>query len=104
MTSSAWASSNCGTVRPSVFAVLRLMTSSNLVGCWGLSQISGVDGSLGMAANFALRFGGPHDPECDCREAEAPVQGRLQGPALRGAADPAGGRLVSALSAQLPRH
>ena len=45
--------------------------------------------------------GGPHDPECDCREAEASVQGRLQGPALPGIADRAGGLLVSALSAQL---
>src|SRR5262245_28580542 len=33
MTSSARASSLSGTVRPSAFAVLRLMTSSNLVGC-----------------------------------------------------------------------
>ena len=28
-----------------------------------LSQISGVDGSSGMAANFALRLGGLRDPE-----------------------------------------
>jgi hypothetical protein len=34
MTSSARASRDCGTVRPSAAAVLRLMTSSNLVGCW----------------------------------------------------------------------
>ena len=33
ITSSAVASSVCGTVSPSAFAVLRLMTSSNLVGC-----------------------------------------------------------------------
>src|SRR5262245_46413418 len=33
ITSSAIASSDGGTVRPSAFAVLRLMTSSNLVGC-----------------------------------------------------------------------
>src|SRR5262249_27496841 len=33
ITSSAIASSDGGTVRPSVFAVLRLMTSSNFVGC-----------------------------------------------------------------------
>jgi hypothetical protein len=33
ITSSAVASSEGGTVRPSAFAVLRLMTSSNLVGC-----------------------------------------------------------------------
>src|SRR5437763_6944927 len=33
MTSSARASSDCGTVSPSAFAVLRLMTNSNLVGC-----------------------------------------------------------------------
>ena len=34
MTSSARARSDCGTVRPSAFAVFRLMTNSNLVGCW----------------------------------------------------------------------
>src|SRR6266536_3369469 len=33
ITSSAFASSEGGTVRPSPFAVLRLMTNSNLVGC-----------------------------------------------------------------------
>src|SRR3954470_22106048 len=42
------------------------------------------------------------DPERPCREAEAPIQGRFQGPALRSDADPAGGLVVSALSAQLP--
>src|SRR4051794_35768826 len=41
---------------------------------------------------------GPHNPERDCREAEAPVEGRLQGPALRGGADPTG-RLVVPRSA-----
>ena len=34
ITSSAPASSVGGTVRPSALAALRLMTSSNLVGCW----------------------------------------------------------------------
>src|SRR5450759_4913553 len=34
ITSSARASSDGGTVRPSTLAVLRLITSSNLVGCW----------------------------------------------------------------------
>ncbi len=34
MTSSARARSDCGTVRPSALAVLRLMTSSNSVGRW----------------------------------------------------------------------
>src|SRR5215472_13489673 len=34
ITSSAPASSDCGTVSPSAFAVLRLMTSSYLVGAW----------------------------------------------------------------------
>jgi hypothetical protein len=34
ITSSARARSVCGTVRPSAFAVLRLITSSNVVGCW----------------------------------------------------------------------
>src|SRR4029453_13020984 len=44
------------------------------------------------------------DPERDCREAEAPVEGRFQGPALRGGADPTGRLLVPPLSAQLSRH
>src|SRR5690242_5611363 len=57
-----------------------------------------------MAVNFALRFGGTHDPECDCRAPEAPIQERLRGPPLRGLADPAGGLLVSAVSAQLSRY
>jgi hypothetical protein len=44
ITSSARASSGGGTVRPSAFAVLRLMTRSNLVGC-----------STGMSAGLAPR-------------------------------------------------
>jgi hypothetical protein len=44
ITSSARASSVGGTVRPSVFAVVRFMTRSNLVGC-----------STGMSAGFAPR-------------------------------------------------
>jgi hypothetical protein len=34
ITSSARTKINCGTVRPSALAVLRLTTSSNFVGCW----------------------------------------------------------------------
>ena len=50
----------------------------------GLSQTSGVDGSSGMAASLvAENRDNLHDPECDCRAAEASVQGRLQGPPLR---------------------
>src|SRR3954469_20749683 len=45
-----------------------------------------------------------HDPERPGREAEAPVEGRFQGPALRSDADPAGGLLVPPLPAQLSRH
>src|SRR3954453_15694508 len=45
-----------------------------------------------------------HDPERPGREAEAPVEGRFQGPALRGHADPAGRLVVLPLSAQLSRH
>src|SRR5215204_1373839 len=44
------------------------------------------------------------DPERDCREAEAPIEGRLQGPALRGGADPTGRLVVPPLPAQLSRH
>jgi hypothetical protein len=44
----------------------------------GLSQISGVDGLSGMAVSFSPRLSGAaHDPEGDCREAEAPIQGRF---------------------------
>jgi len=32
--SSARSRTDCGLVRPSALAVLRLMTSSNLIGCW----------------------------------------------------------------------
>jgi hypothetical protein len=39
ITSSAVASSEGGTVRPSAFAVLRLITSSNLVGAWTGSSL-----------------------------------------------------------------
>src|SRR3954469_15722888 len=45
-----------------------------------------------------------HDPERPCREAEAPVEGRFQGPALRGNADPASHLVVPPLSPELPRH
>src|SRR5690242_20830408 len=34
MTSSARARIDCGTMRPSALAVFRLMTNSNVVGCW----------------------------------------------------------------------
>src|SRR5690242_13181849 len=71
----------------------------------GLSQISSVDGSSGVTVDFPLGCrGAAHDPECDCRAAEAPIQGRFQRPPLRGAADPAGGLLVSALFLELPRY
>src|SRR3954471_21978090 len=44
------------------------------------------------------------DPERDCGEAEAPLEGRLQGPPLRSNPDPAGRLVVPALPAQLSRH
>ncbi len=44
ITSSARSSSDCGIVTPSAFAVLRLITSSNFVGC-----------SIGISAGFAPR-------------------------------------------------
>src|SRR3954454_24366748 len=43
-------------------------------------------------------------PERPRREAEAPVEGRFQGPALRSDPDPASRLVVPALSAQLSRH
>ena len=51
ITSSARASSDCGTVRPSALAVLRLMTSSNLVGCC-------TGRSAGLAINRTQRHHG----------------------------------------------
>jgi hypothetical protein len=41
----------------------------------GLLQICGFDGSSGLVDDVVTSgSGGPHDPECDCREAEAPIQ------------------------------
>src|SRR5688572_26056491 len=58
----------------------------------GLSQSSGVYGSLAMVADFAASGSEvAHDPERPCGEAEAPVEGRFQRPALRSDPDPAGG-------------
>ena len=69
----------------------------------GLSRSFGVHGSLGMAADFVPSEPEvARDPERDSRKAEASGQGRLQGPALRGDADPAGRLLVPALSLELP--
>jgi hypothetical protein len=45
--------------------------------------------------------GAAHGPECDYRETEVPIRTASKA-AIRGVADPAGGLLVSALSAQLP--
>src|SRR3954470_20206773 len=68
-----------------------------------MSQSSGVHGPLGMSADFAASIPEvAHAPERPCREAETPVEGRFQGPALRGDADPASRLLVSALSPELP--
>src|SRR4051794_539584 len=54
----------------------------------GLSQSFEVHGSLGLPVEFAPPISeGPHNPERHRLKAEAPVQGRLQGPALRGDAD-----------------
>src|SRR4051812_13176262 len=58
-----------------------------------------------MSADFAASIPEvAHDPERPCREAEAPVEGRFQGPPFRSDADPAGRLLVPALSAELPWH
>src|SRR4051812_41833725 len=58
-----------------------------------------------MAVAFAASTSAVvHDLERPCRAAGAPGQGRLQGLALRGGADPAGRLLVPALHAQLSRH
>src|SRR5215211_6424963 len=58
----------------------------------GLSQSFGVYPALSMRAAYAPPLSeAAHDPECDCREAEAPGQGRLQGPTLRSDAHLTGG-------------
>src|SRR5262249_53026461 len=55
ITSSARASRVAGTSRPSVLAVLRLMTSSNLVGCWtGMS--AGFDPRSILSTSSALHW------------------------------------------------
>src|SRR5689334_14418513 len=60
-----------------ILALVRMAASM------GLSQTSGVDGSLDLRPSLSLRRrGATYDPECDCRAAEAPLEGRLQGPAL----------------------
>ena len=68
------------------------MLRGRLVAWVGLSQVSGVDGLLEIRACRKLLVltagrawrstlpsvvGGTDDPECDCRAAEAPLQGRL---------------------------
>src|SRR3954453_15719131 len=71
----------------------------------GLSQSFGVYPALSMRAAYAPPLSeSAHDPERPCREAEAPVEGRFQGPPLRSDPDPAGRLLVSALSPELSRH
>src|SRR4051794_39976059 len=70
-----------------------------------MSQSFGVYPALSMRAAYAPPTSEvAHGPERPCREAEAPGQGRLQGPALRADADPAGGLVVPPLPAQLSRH
>ena len=49
MTSSAWARMDGGIVSPSAWAVLRLITSSNLVGCW-TGRSAGLAPLLGKSA------------------------------------------------------
>src|SRR5215203_5177807 len=79
--------------------IVRLHAGNKL--CGGVATFV-VHGPLGMSADFATSIPEvAHDPERPCREAEAPVEGRLQGPALRGNADPASRLVVPALSAQL---
>src|SRR5829696_6164606 len=72
--------------------------STHVAKFWRLPRVEPAGGMSTSAPEVA------DDPERPCREAEAPIQGRFQGPALRSHADPAGRLLVSALSAQLPRH
>jgi hypothetical protein len=58
----------------------------------GLSQTRGVYPLLSKRNEIAPPMSeAARDPACPWREAEAPVQERLQGPPLRGGADPSGG-------------
>src|SRR3954462_9529868 len=70
--------------------------STHVAKFWRLRLIEDVGGMSTPELEVA------HDPERPCREAEAPVEGRFQGSAFRGDADPAGRLVVSALPAQLP--
>ena len=67
MTSSARARINGGAVNPSAFAVFRLTTNSNIVGCWtgrsagdGLALIAALDG-LRFVAFDINTVSPPHD-------------------------------------------
>src|SRR4051812_1288146 len=52
-------------VRRSICSAIRLANKIWKAEPWGLSQTSGVDGLLGMAANLiAPNRSNPHDPEC----------------------------------------
>jgi hypothetical protein len=59
MTWSAWRMTVCGTVRPSAFAVLRLITSSNFVGC-------SMGRSAGLAPLRILSTSPKARPRTDC--------------------------------------
>src|SRR4051794_14761800 len=64
----------------------------------GLSQTRGVYRSLSIRDDPAPSISEAlDDPQRHRRQAEAPVQGRLQGPALRGSADRPGRFLVPTL-------
>src|SRR3954465_7313066 len=73
-------------------------SSGRVAKFWRLPRVEPAGGICASEPEVA------HDLERDCREAEAPVEGRLQRPPLRGDADPAGGLVVPELPAQLSRH
>src|SRR4051812_49215835 len=83
----------------------RELSKTKLGSATGLSQILWSSRLVRHSGRTcASDFGGPHDPERHRRPAEAPGQGGLQGPTLRGGADHPSRLLVPALPAELPRH
>src|SRR3954466_8794379 len=72
--------------------------STHVAKFWRLPRVEHAGGICASRPEVA------DDPERPCREVEAPVEGRLQGPPLRGDADLAGRLVVPALSPELSRH
>ena len=91
--------------RSSTFLFSRLVRKGKSEGACRKLERAFVHGSLAIPDQLAASALDPaHDPVRHRREIEAAGQDRLQGPALRRDTHRAGGLLVSALPAELPRH